>query len=210
VNPNPGTRVFQRLNRAEYARAVRDLLGLEVDAGNWLPLDSYLGNFDNMADAQALSPTLLDAYLTAAGTISRMAVGNPEAPATHSTYTQPALVSQHNWDHVEGAPFGTRGGIVALHDFPADGEYVFEMETRSGTMATFEDIDVSINGERIALLPFEPGLASGEPGRGLLPPYGAHPAPGGAAPGLGGLRPEVRGSLRGPPAPPRVVPGGRG
>ncbi len=166
VNPNPGTRVFQRLNRAEYSRAVRDLLGLEVDAGKWLPLDSYLGNFDNMADAQALSPTLLDAYLTAAGTIARMAVGNPEAPATHSTYTQPALVSQHNWDHVEGAPFGTRGGIVALHDFPADGEYVFEMETRSGTMATFEDIDVSINGERIALLPFEPGLASGNRGGG--------------------------------------------
>jgi len=165
-NPDPGTRVFQRLNRAEYARAIRDLLGLDVDAGNWLPLDSYLGNFDNMADAQALSPTLLDAYLTAAGTISRIAVGNPNAPTTHSTYTQPALVSQHNWDHVEGAPFGTRGGLVTVHDFPADGEYVFEMETRSGSMATFEDIDVSINGERIALLPFEPGLASGNRGGG--------------------------------------------
>src|SRR5690606_17101712 len=134
LNPDPGSRVFQRLNRTEYARAVLELLDLEVDAGDWLPLDSYLGNFDNMADAQALSPTLLNAYLTAAGTISRMAVGNAEATATRTTYRQSPLVSQHNWDHVEGAPFGTRGGLVALHDFPADGEYIFEIETRSGTI----------------------------------------------------------------------------
>ena len=166
-NPDPGTRGFQRLNRAEYARAVEDLLGLEVDAGTWLPLDSYLGNFDNMADAQALSPTLLNAYLTAAGTISRMAVGNPEAPATHVTYSQSPLVSQQNWDHVEGAPFGTRGGLVATHHFPADGTYTFQVETRSGTMATFEDIDLSINKEQVALLRFEPGLASGNRGGGV-------------------------------------------
>jgi hypothetical protein len=165
--PDPGSRVFQRLNRSEYARAVQELLDLEVDAGAWLPLDSYLGNFDNMADAQALSATLLNAYLTAAGTISRMAVGDPQAPATHATYSQSPLVSQQNWDHVEGAPFGTRGGLVAMHDFPADGEYVFQVDTRSGTMATFEDIDISINRAQVALLSFEPGLASGNRGGGV-------------------------------------------
>jgi hypothetical protein len=166
-NPDPGNRVFQRLNRAEYARAVEELLGLEVDPGNWLPLDSYLGNFDNMADAQALSPTLLNAYLTAAGTISRIAVGNAEAPATHVTFSQSPLVSQQNWDHVEGAPFGTRGGLVVTHHFPADGIYTFQVETRSGTMATFEDIDLSINKEQVALLRFERGLASGNRGGGV-------------------------------------------
>ena len=66
AKPNPGARTFQRLNRAEYARAIRDLLALDVDAGNWLPLDTKSANFDNIADAQALSPTLLEAYLNAA------------------------------------------------------------------------------------------------------------------------------------------------
>ena len=65
-NPNPGSRSFQRLNRTEYANAIEDLLGLRVDAGQWLPLDSYLANFDNMAVAQTLSATLLDGYLNAA------------------------------------------------------------------------------------------------------------------------------------------------
>jgi hypothetical protein len=164
--PEPGSRVFQRLNRAEYARAVEELLGLQVDAGAWLPLDSYLGNFDNMADAQALSPTLLNAYLTAAGTISRIAVGDPAAPASHITYRQSPLVSQHTWEHMDGAPFGSRGGLVVTHDFPADGEYVFDIETRSGTISTFEDIDLSLNREPLALLSFEPGLASGNRGGG--------------------------------------------
>ena len=66
IKPNPGVRTFQRLNRPEYARAVHDLLGLDVDAGNWLPLDTKSANFDNIADEQTLSPTLLEAYLNAA------------------------------------------------------------------------------------------------------------------------------------------------
>jgi cytochrome c551/c552 len=166
ANPNPGVRTFQRLNRPEYARAIRDLLALDVDPGSWLPLDTKSANFDNIGDAQALSPTLLESYLNAGAAISRMAVGDRHAPAVDSVYTSPGYVSQHPWDHVEGAPFGTRGGMVVEHVFPADGEYVFEVDLVSGSNARFEDIDFSINGERIALLEAEPGPAGGADGRG--------------------------------------------
>ena len=164
--PNPGVRTFQRLNRPEYARAIHDLLDLEIEAGNWLPLDTKSANFDNIADAQSLSPTLLEAYLNAAAAISRMAVGDRHAPTVDSTYTAPGYVSQHPWDHVEGAPYGTRGGMVVEHVFPADAEYVFEISMVSGSNARFEDIDISLNGERIALLEYEPGPAGGADGRG--------------------------------------------
>ncbi len=85
-------------------------------------------NFDNIADEQALSPTLLDAYLNAAGDISRMAVGDKNAPSIDKTYTNQTYVSQHPWDHVEGAPYGTRGGMVVDHVFPADGEYALRSD----------------------------------------------------------------------------------
>ena len=166
VKPNPGIRTFQRLNRPEYARAVHDLLGLDVDAGSWLPLDQKSANFDNIADVQALSPTLLEAYLNAAAAISLMAVGDRNAPAIDQTYTNAGYLSQHPWDHVDGAPYGTRGGMVVNHVFPADAEYVFELAVNSGSNARFEDIDVSINGERVALVEYESGPAGGADGRG--------------------------------------------
>jgi hypothetical protein len=169
VKPNPGVRTFQRLNRPEYARAVKDLLALDVDAGSWLPLDTKSANFDNIADAQALSPTLLEAYLNAAAAISRMAVGDRNAPTVDSTYSSPGYVSQHPWDHVEGAPYGTRGGSVVNHVFPADAEYVFEVDLVSGSNARYEDIDVSIDGERVALIEYETGPAGGADGRGAVP-----------------------------------------
>ncbi|MCU1384952.1 MAG: hypothetical protein JWL71_3649, partial [Acidobacteria bacterium] len=169
IAPNPGVRTFQRLNRPEYSRAVHDLLALDVDAGHWLPLDTKSANFDNIADAQALSPTLLEAYLNAAGAISRMAVGDRHAAAVDSTYSSPGYVSQHPWDHVEGAPYGTRGGMVVEHVFPADAEYVFEVDLVSGSNARFEDLDISINGERVALIEYETGPAGGADGRGAVP-----------------------------------------
>jgi len=92
LNPNPGGRTFQRLNRPEYKLAIRDLLGLDVDVTKWLPLDQMSNNFDNMADAQTLSPTLLEAYLNAATSISRMAVGDRNAPAIDETYTNSQFV----------------------------------------------------------------------------------------------------------------------
>jgi hypothetical protein len=169
ANPNPGGRTFQRLNRPEYARAVQDLLDLEVDPGKWLPLDTMSANFDNIADEQTLSPTLLEAYLNAAADISRMAVGDKSAPSIDTTYTNPTYMSQHPWDRVEGAPFGTRGGMVVNHVFPADGEYQFEMTFNSGENTRFEDIDISIDGERVALVQYELINIAGADGRGQTP-----------------------------------------
>ena len=166
ARPNPGRRTFPRLNRAEYARAIRELLALDVDAGKWLPLDTMSANFDNIADEQALSPTLLESYLNAAADISRMAVGDRSARGIDHTYTNPSYVSQHPWDHIEGAPYGTRGGMVIDHVFPADGEYVFEVTLNSGDNARYEDIDISMNGERVAVLAYETAPAGGADGRG--------------------------------------------
>ncbi|MDX1403308.1 MAG: DUF1592 domain-containing protein [Woeseiaceae bacterium] len=147
-----GARPFQRLNRAEYARLVYELLGLTVDAAEWLPADPMSANFDNIADAQGMSATLMISYLTAASDIARRAVGQEDAAPQARTYTNPPLVSQHEWERVEGAPYGTRGGISVLHSFPADGDYVFSMGFVSGWGERYHDIDISINGERVALV----------------------------------------------------------
>jgi hypothetical protein len=156
--PNPGDRSFQRLNRAEYEASIRDLLGLELDAGAWLPLDTKSENFDNIAAVQGLSPTLLDAYLNAAADISRTAIGNREATPSEVTYSVSGYASQ--LEHVEGAPFGTRGGISVVHNVPADGEYVFRItfahttvgNAFAGKDARFEQVEISVNGERAQLL----------------------------------------------------------
>ena len=168
-NPNPGRRTFQRLNRPEYERAVKELLDLDVKASNWLPLDQKSANFDNIADEQSLSPTLLESYLNAAADISRMAVGDKQAAKVDVVYTNPSYVSQHPWDHVDGAPYGTRGGLVVNHVFPADAEYEFELLVISGENAHYEDIDISIDGERVALVKFENGPAAAADGRGGTP-----------------------------------------
>ncbi|MBU6364879.1 MAG: DUF1592 domain-containing protein [Gemmatimonadetes bacterium] len=156
---NPGRRTFQRLNRAEYERVVKDLLGLRVNAGDWLPLDTKSANFDNVSDVQALSPTLLEGYLNAAAAISRMAVGDRTTGVLQAQYKTSPFQSQHPWDHVPGTPYGTRGGMVLTHSFPADGEYVFRLNVGGGVGRWTEDIDISIDGERVALVPYDRGLA---------------------------------------------------
>ncbi|MBK8059122.1 MAG: DUF1592 domain-containing protein [Gemmatimonadetes bacterium] len=168
ANPNPGHRTFQRLNRAEYRASVKQLLGLELDAGIYLPPDTKSDNFDNIADVQALSPTLLDGYLRAASDISWLAMGNPRASAASHTYTVPKTASQV--EHVEGTPFGTRGGISVEHIFPADGEYRFTMnffhETTgafAGGLARGEKLEVSIDGERAALLDIDRFMHASDP-----------------------------------------------
>ena len=172
-NPNPGGRSFQRLNRPEYERAIRDLLALNVKAENWLPLDTMSNNFDNMADAQSLSPMLLESYLNAAAAISRLAIGDRTAPSVDETYTNSQYVSQNPWDHIDGAPYGTRGGLVVDHVFPVDGQYTFGLTFLGGFGVTpgdrtrLEDIDISIDGERAALLMFDSVEGStGADGRG--------------------------------------------
>ncbi|MDX1405966.1 MAG: DUF1592 domain-containing protein [Woeseiaceae bacterium] len=147
-----GYRPFQRVNRAEYARLVYDLLGLTVDPAEWLPEDRISASFDNIADAQEMSATLMNAYLTAASDIARRAVGNQDAPPVAVTYSNPPGQSQHEWERVPGAPYGTRGGISVLHTFPADGEYRFAMRFMSGWGERYDDIDVSIDRERVAIV----------------------------------------------------------
>ncbi len=147
-----GSRPFQRVNHAEYAQLVYDLLGLTIEPSEWLPEDRISASFDNIADAQEMSATLMTAYLTAASEIARRAVGNEEAPPVAVTYSNPPGQSQHEWERVEGAPYGTRGGISVLHTFPADGEYSFSMRFMSGWGERYDDIDVSIDRERVALL----------------------------------------------------------
>ena len=155
-SPRPGVRPFQRLNRAEFQQAIKDLLALDVEAGTWLPLDTKSENFDNIADEQAMSATLLNSFLNAASDISRLAVGDRDAPSTPTTYSIPIYASQHAWDRAPGAPYGTRGGTVVVHHFPADGEYVFSGSFMEGNGARFEDLEVAIDGERVALLELAP------------------------------------------------------
>lgn len=152
ANPNPGVRRFQRLTRAEYEQSVLELLDLEIDASRWLPADTFLGNFNNLSAAQGLSTTLLESYLRAAAEVSRTALGNPDALSVSAKYTNPIQVSQHAWDHLEGTPFGTRGGMVVTHDFPTDGEYVISIETLFGRGLPGHDLDISIDGEGVAQL----------------------------------------------------------
>ncbi len=173
--PPPGRRTFQRLNRAEYARSVRDLLHLDIDAGDYLPLDPLSANFDNIADAQLLSPTLMQSYLTAAAEISRLAVGDPRATAREVTFAVPRWVSQR--EQIEGTPFGTRGGLAVEHTFPADGEYRFRVsfyyETTGAlygngraalhTAEAPEQVEISVDGVRVALLDIDRWMSSSDP-----------------------------------------------
>jgi hypothetical protein len=155
VNPNPGVRRFQKLTRAEYEKSVLQLFDIEIDASRWLPEDTFLGNFNNLSAAQGLSTTLLESYLRAAAEVSRLALGNPDALSASSKYTNPIHVSQHSWDHLEGTPFGTRGGMVVRHDFPTDGEYVISIETLFGRGLPGQDLDISIDGIGMAQLALE-------------------------------------------------------
>jgi len=168
ANPNPGSRPFQRLNQAEYKSAVRDLLGLEIDVGSFLPLDTKSANFDNIADVQMPSTTLMEGYLRAASHVSRIALGDPDAESNSTRYRIPKTASQK--DRVEGAPFGTRGGLSVIHNFPTDGKYVFHIQPQPAVEGevfgrTFgnEQIEVSIDGERVALMTVDRWMSESEP-----------------------------------------------
>ena len=115
--PPPG---LHRLNRTEYTNVIRDVLALEVDAAKFLPPDDSTRGFDNIAGALTMSPALMEAYLSAAGKISRLAIGDVSAPS-QVVYDVPGDTAQNY--HVDGLPFGTRGGMLIPYEFPADGEY---------------------------------------------------------------------------------------
>ncbi len=167
-NPDPGTRVFQRLNRAEYAAAVEHLLGIQVDVSSYLPLDTKSANFDNIADVQMPSTTVVEGYLRAAGQIARLALGDAEAEIGNTIYRMPRVASQK--EQVEGAPFGTRGGLSVVHNFPADGKYVFHIMPYNAVEGEVfgrtwgeDQIEISIDGERVALMGIDRWMHESEP-----------------------------------------------
>ena len=170
VHPNPGRPALHRLNRTEYANSIRDLLNVQVDVSPLLPSDDMSHGFDNMADVLTISPALMDGYIRAAGKISREAVGDPQALPLTSTYSIPRVLSQVR--HVEGTPIGTRGGMAMMHDFPADGEYVFKLGFYySPTGPLFgmnqgkgQTIEVAVNGEQVALIEIDPGMTLAKDG----------------------------------------------
>lgn len=171
----PGARVFQRLNRAEYARAVRDLLHLDVDVTGLLPADTISAGFDNVADSQMFSPTLMEAYLRAASKVTALAVGDPAAESAEALYRVPKTLSQ--MQHVDGAPLGTRGGMSVMHTFPADGDYVWRLELHGNACGFLfggpfmgEQMEVSVDGERVALIDVNPQLADVTGGMSIKTP----------------------------------------
>jgi mono/diheme cytochrome c family protein len=177
LNPNPGSRPFQRLNRAEYANAVRDLLSVDVDVSTYLPADTISHGFDNVADSQTFSPTLMDGYLRAASHISRLAVGDRNASATSTTYKIPRSASQMR--RVDGAPMGTRGGHSVVHTFPADGHYRLKASLHyeplgglagRNSMTAYdlkEQVEFSVNGERVAMFDLNTRMSETDPKNGL-------------------------------------------
>ena len=158
--PPPG---LHRLNRTEYANAIRDLLALEVDTTKFLPSDDSTRGFDNIAGALTMSPALMEAYLSAAGKISRLAIGNVSAP-TQAVFDVPADTAQNY--HVEGLPFGTRGGMLIKYQFPADGDYTFKVKGVTGYFQAVlggvkgEQLEVTIDGERVKLFDWDKEIAS--------------------------------------------------
>ncbi|MEO8099691.1 MAG: DUF1592 domain-containing protein [Acidobacteriota bacterium] len=158
--PAPG---LHRLNRTEYTNAIRDVLGLEVDATKFLPADDSTRGFDNIAGALTLSPALMEAYLSAAGKISRLAIGNVSAP-TQAVFEVPADTAQNY--HIEGLPFGTRGGILIKYQFPADGEYSFKVKGVTGYFQAVlggvkgEQLEVLVDGERVKLFDWDKEIAN--------------------------------------------------
>lgn len=123
ASPNPGSVQLHRLNRTEYANAVRDLLGLTLVPSDYLPRDEESSGFDNVASVLSVSPSFLEQYMLAAREVSVMAVGRPSAAPVSKVYPGAANASQNQ--HIDGLPLGTRGGMVVEHEFPADGEYEF-------------------------------------------------------------------------------------
>jgi hypothetical protein len=156
-HPDPGRQSPHRLNRAEYANAIRDLLSLQVDTSTMLPPDDSADGFDNNADVLAVSPALLERYLSAAATISALAVGDPKIIAGSETYRIRGDASQTGQD--ERLPPGTRGGLMAMHTFPLDGEYVIKvklLEINLGAIRGLEyenQLEVTVDGERVLLAP---------------------------------------------------------
>ncbi len=162
---------LHRVNRTEYRNSVRDMLGLDVDVAALLPPDPKTGGFDNMSDALTVTPALMQSYVRAAEKISREAVGDPQAPPVMVQYMVPKVVNQYR--HIEGTPFGTRGGIAVTHNFAADGDYIFKLQlyywytgelvgSKLPQALQGQQIEISIDGERAAIFTIDPQVQETE------------------------------------------------
>src|SRR5438132_963843 len=157
--PPPG---LHRLNRTEYANVLKDLLDLDIDPAKYLPSDDSTHGFDNIAGALGVSSTLVEAYVSAAQKISRLAIGEAATPSL-TVYRTPEDTSQDY--HIEGLPFGTRGGMLIKHVFPSDGEYQITMTPIFGDNMSpqgvgsvpCEKLEGLLDGERIELLDWQGG-----------------------------------------------------
>src|SRR5262249_12189651 len=195
--PPPG---LHRLNRTEYANVVHDLLDLDIDPAQYLPSDDSTHGFDNIAGALGISSTLVEAYVSAAAKISRLAIGEPTQP-TLVIYRTPEDTSQDY--HIEGLPFGTRGGMLVKHVFPSDGEYsvtvtpIFgdNMSPTGFGSVPCEKLEILLDGARLSLIDWQGSRRFGAPQAncGDGPPAGQRGR--GAAPGAGG---RGRGAAPGP------------
>ncbi len=156
AKPDPGHAAMHRLNRAEYANAIHDLLALDVDATALLPPDDESSGFDNIADVLRMSPSLMERYLSASWNISREAAGNMNIAPAMATYRVRPDLSQDQ--HIEGLPLGTRGGILVHHYAPLDAEYVIKLRLWRNTfdlMRGMEDahqIEISVDGSQVRLV----------------------------------------------------------
>ena len=157
ARPNPGRHALHRLNRSEYANAIRDLLALDVDSSTLLPPDDSADGFDNNANLLGVSPALLERYLSAAAYISELAVGSPRIMAGSETYRIRGDASQIEQN--DDLSPGTRGGLIATHTFPLDGEYVIKvrlLQTNLGSVRGLEhehQLEITLDGERVLLAP---------------------------------------------------------
>ena len=158
AHPYAGRPVLHRLNRAEYANAIRDLLALDVDVSALLPPDDSAFGFDNISDMLGVSPSLQERYLSAAMKIAALAVGDPGLPASSQTWRIRQDLSQNQ--HIDGTPLGTVGGTVAHTNFPLDGEYRFQAKLYRTNLnivrglQTMQQVEFSVDGKRIHLATF--------------------------------------------------------
>jgi mono/diheme cytochrome c family protein len=170
AHPNPGrTEALHRLNRAEYQNCVRDLLGLEINAGDLLPADDGSYGFDNIAGVLKVSQTLTERYLSVAGTVTRLALGEaPKTPEAVEVRLPPGLPQ---YDHIEGLPFGTRGGALIHHITPASGEYDIRVTLQRASggaisgLTEQHDMEISIDGKQVRMFQVKP-LPQGRGGAG--------------------------------------------
>jgi len=174
TKPNPGRTTLHRLNRTEYANAIRDLLALEIDVADLLPADDIGYGFDNIGDVLSVSPLLMERYLATAGKISRAAVGDTTMPLSYQTYSVPhGLIQVERLS--EAMPIGSRGGTAIRHRFPVDGEYEISVGLQRGKTDEFlgmgkeRKLDLRMDDQRLSLFTIAANQGAATLGSGTAP-----------------------------------------